>query len=374
MKSTFFQVLVLGLFTGFLGAQEPAKQLAKIDASAELHAVKVPYDAAAESLSSDYRKWLGAADTWYVGELDKLQAARAKLGDLDGALASKSERDRIAASTATTPEQLQAMPAPLRQLRTSYDSAVKRATDERARRSDMLRRKYLADLEALQKRVTMTEDIEQALIVKTEKERFRAEIAAGSSVTAAPAPPVPPVAIAKPAASPAFIPAGTRLAQKMTVYVSGCNYGTLHVNGREVVKFVRDKAAMVPLALREGDVIAAKLAIPLAANSLWLSCIASTGEFLFETDVQWINYIPADKENWSDIKNVKEQVSAELAPDVYQSAGHVKRAAAATPLYRDAQPIRGSLSDEPKAVYFHHVVTKSDLVPKKDRKLKKGGG
>ena len=193
-------------------APAPAVQ-AKSDAASEMKAVSAPYHAAVETVSAEYQKWIVALDTWYLAELDKLQAARAKLGDLDGAVAIKAERARMASHSPTTPEQIQAMPAPLRTLRAGYDQAFKKSADEGARRIDTARRKYLADLEALQKRITISGDIDQALLVKAEKERFLAELTAGPGTavsTPPPPPPVIPVPVIVPAPPPktGFVPIG----------------------------------------------------------------------------------------------------------------------------------------------------------------------
>ena len=180
-----------------LVAPAPAAET-KPDATAELKAVSAPYHGAVETVSADYQKWVASMETWYSAELDKLQAARAKLGDLDGAVAIKAERARMASHFPTTPEQIQAMPAPLRTLRTSYDQGLKKSADEGARRMDVARRKYLADLEALQKRITISGDIDQALLVKAEKERFIAELAEAAPKTALPQPAAPAATGVKP--------------------------------------------------------------------------------------------------------------------------------------------------------------------------------
>ena len=183
MNMTRVLLLCLIFFRSVLCAQEPAKPAAKPDAAAEIKVASAPYHAAVEAVSAEYQKWIAALDTWYLAELDKLQAARAKLGDLDGAIAIKKERERMASHSPTTPEQIQAMPAPLRTLRAGYDQGLKKSADEGARRIDTARRKYLADLEALQKRITTTGDIDKALLVKAEKDRFIAEMAAGPAAT-----------------------------------------------------------------------------------------------------------------------------------------------------------------------------------------------
>ena len=181
-------VLLLSL-VAVVSGQNPAPPVpsapatpTKPDAAADIKVASAPYHAAVEAVSAEYQKWVASLETWYLAELDKLQAARAKLGDLDGAIAIKKERERMASHSPTTPEQIQAMPAPLRTLRTGYDQGLKKSADEGARRIDVARRKYLADLGALQKRITTAGDIDQALLVKAEKERFIAEMAAGPGV------------------------------------------------------------------------------------------------------------------------------------------------------------------------------------------------
>jgi len=172
------------------------------EATDELKLIGAPYFAAVETVSADYQKWIVATETWYLAELDKLQSARAKTGDLEGALAIKAERERIASHAPTPPEQIPTMPQSLRALRAQFDQGMKRNMDEGTRRIDLARRKYLADLEALQKRLTIAGDLDKALAVKTEKERFIAEMAAGPGMPA----PQPPAAPGTPIAITAFNP------------------------------------------------------------------------------------------------------------------------------------------------------------------------
>ncbi len=178
MNTPRIPILSLIFATSVLCAEEPAKPLTNPDAMTELKGASAPYYAALESVSADCQKWLAALETSYLAGLDKLKDARAKAGDLDGAVAIKAEQERFAAHAATTAEQIQAMPAALRTLRATYDQGVKRIADEGRRRMDLPRRKHLADLDALQKRITISGDIDQALLVKAEKERFIAEMTA----------------------------------------------------------------------------------------------------------------------------------------------------------------------------------------------------
>jgi len=174
--------LILFLTAGVLHAQAP-----KVDAKAEIAASMAAHSAAMDTVAADYDKWLTALQTWYIAGLDKLQGDRAKVGDLDGALAIKAERERIVARTETTQEQIQAMPDLLRKLRVTYEPALKKINDEAARRGEFARRKHLADLEALQKRITMSGDLEQALLVKTAKDQFASDMALNAGAAVLPA-------------------------------------------------------------------------------------------------------------------------------------------------------------------------------------------
>jgi hypothetical protein len=205
---------------------------AKPDAPTELKGIAAPYLAAVESVSADYQKWIIATEAWYLAELDKLQNARAKLGDLEGALATKAERERIASHAPTPPEQIQAMPQSLRAQRAAFDQGMKRNMDAGTQRIDLARRKYLADLESLQNRLTIAGDLDKALIVKTEKERFIAELAAGTNPLVS-LPPQPPPIIATNRGVP---PAATTLgATKASPFVNTLGMEFVPVPGTKVL-------------------------------------------------------------------------------------------------------------------------------------------
>jgi len=177
---TRIAALWLAMVAGLLWAEEPAKAPAKPDAKESLAVLAAAYKADLDGAAADYEKWLATLQTWYLSSLDKLQGERTKAGDLDGVLAFKAERERIAAHTETTREQVQAMPETLAKLRAAYEPALKRIVDQAAQRKDAARGKYLARLEALQKSLTLSIELDGALLVKTEKERIAAEMPAGA--------------------------------------------------------------------------------------------------------------------------------------------------------------------------------------------------
>ena len=165
----------LGVAAGVLSAQEPGKTPAKRDVKAEMAALAAAHKADLDDGAAGYKKWTSDLQAWYVAGLDKLQGETLKAGDLEGVLAFKAERERIAAGAETTQEQTQAMPAKLGKLRAAYESARKKVAGEAARRKAAASGKYLANLEALQKRLTVGGDLDDALLVKNEKEQFGME-------------------------------------------------------------------------------------------------------------------------------------------------------------------------------------------------------
>ena len=173
------RILVLLLLTASVGreqtfAQNPTAPVVKQDAVAEIGKLQAVYNTAMEVNAAETAKWTEGLEKWYLDGLAKLQEERAKAADLDGALLVKAERERVAAHVETTEEQVKAMPAVMRTLRSAYEGSLKKITEEIAKRNLPVRQKLSADLEALQKRITVSGDLEQAVIVKTEKERFAA--------------------------------------------------------------------------------------------------------------------------------------------------------------------------------------------------------
>jgi hypothetical protein len=185
--------LVLFLSACTLLAQAPAKA----DAKQEIAALQDTQRKTLEAVAADYEKSFAALQTWYLAGLDKLMAETAKSGDLEAVLVIKNERGRVAEKKPTADEEVRTMPAALRQLRGLYAPALKRVEDDSARRKEAADRTYLTALDALQKRITMSGDFDQALLVKAERER----------VIAAKPPAPPAVAVAATAATPAPAPA-----------------------------------------------------------------------------------------------------------------------------------------------------------------------
>lgn len=132
-------------------------------------------DAKIKKLNEDSGIALANLQSLYFRALTKLQEERTKAGDLEGVLAVKTESERISENVPISLEQFQALPAELRRLRETYESATKKNAEATARGIDNLRQACISDLDAIQKRITQSGGLEQALLVKREKERLIAE-------------------------------------------------------------------------------------------------------------------------------------------------------------------------------------------------------
>jgi len=163
----------------------------------EIQALWATHEAAQKTVAADRDKKLANLDYIYRLNVDKLKNERAAVGDLDGALAAKAELDRLSAHQALTDAQRKAMNPELGKLRAAYEAALKGYQNEEVRSEAALLQKLLADLEALQTRITTTGDLDKALVVKAQKERIAAEAqgrpVANTPLTPAPVPEPPKV-------------------------------------------------------------------------------------------------------------------------------------------------------------------------------------
>ncbi|HEV7403222.1 MAG TPA: hypothetical protein VGO11_09860 [Chthoniobacteraceae bacterium] len=185
-------------------------------AAAEIASLEPAYQAAMEGVKAEREKWEKGLETWYLGSLDKVFADRTQAGDLDGSVAAKAERERVTAHGETSAEEIQKMPAALRTVRTAYDASRKKIGEEVAKRTGAANQKHLADLDALQKRLTQKNQIDEAIAVKAEKERFTAALAGGATVAAAAPAKVETPAAPAVAAEPKPVSTGPTASEAMT--------------------------------------------------------------------------------------------------------------------------------------------------------------
>jgi hypothetical protein len=246
---TRIAALWLVIAAGAICAQEP-KTASKPDAKADTAILAAAYKADMGDVAADYEKWVAALKNWYLAGLEKLQGERTKAGDLDGALAFKGEHERIAGDAETTQDQMQAMPPPLGKLRAAYEQALKKINEEVARRKEVARSKHLANLEALQKRLTIRGELDEALIVMKEKDRFAAEMADAAAVGLVKPLEAPGSPATTPSTKPPDQDASTSAAPPATLLASGL--------GVEQISDLVNQPGGFPIALKGRDKITTK--------------------------------------------------------------------------------------------------------------------
>ena len=179
--------ILLLLVNGQIKAQSPAAPVGKTaDASAEIASLQAVYKTATERFDVERDKALAALEASYTAALERLQTERSSAGDLDGAVAVKAERERILAHTETAVNDIKAMSPAMRRLRDKYDSTAKSIAEDHTRRMTPAARKYYNDLEALQVAITKRGDVDGALLVKVERERFVAAMASSTPTVGGP--------------------------------------------------------------------------------------------------------------------------------------------------------------------------------------------
>ena len=107
----------------------------------------------------------------YAAALDKAQKDAMAAGDLDAAVAAKAERERVVGNEEPTAEQKESMPRTIAGLRGNYDKGVQRIANEATADSQQVLERYLVNLQALEKTLTVRSDIDGALAVRAEREK-----------------------------------------------------------------------------------------------------------------------------------------------------------------------------------------------------------
>ena len=162
-----FVVVCMAVLPAIAAAQQPA----------ELTPVQEQLAAALKPLSAQRDSRIAAAREVYSAALDKLQRETTARGDLDGAVAAKQERERLAARSLTA-EDKKTLPKTILPYREVFDRAVAQALAAAWSEEARVTRTHLPVLEALQKRITVQGRLEEAARVKQERERLLARVTA----------------------------------------------------------------------------------------------------------------------------------------------------------------------------------------------------
>lgn len=182
--------------------------------------------------SAEMQKWIATLDTtWqetytkevtgpfdaeiaklgqqYLAAMDAAAQKASTSGDLDQTVLWRAERERFALTKEVPAEDEANTPAPLKQLRTSWRTQSARLQKDRATRSAAVLARYDGVLAQAQKQLTQAQRIDEALLLKKQREDVAARWAAAApapAVAVASVEPVKPPAAplgTKPAAAPA---------------------------------------------------------------------------------------------------------------------------------------------------------------------------
>jgi len=150
---------------------------------------------------------------------------------------------------------------------------------------------------------------------------------------------------------------------------AGNNHNEVRLNGAPLMKCDRGKASSAAAVLKEGDVLTVKTGDRFDIMSHWMVFFTREGEYLFQTSDDWIAYLPKDKQQWWNVRNIKpETQKARYAPDSREYVNLIQNAAEkALPTFPKARPIYSPMKGESQYgdAYLYHVLTVEDLLPKK---------
>jgi hypothetical protein len=298
----------------------------------------------------------------FISSLDTQLANATRGGLLLEAVACRDELQRMNAGGAPGADD-GTTPASLKAMRAGYRKNLAALEADRAARAKAVHARYDSVLGQNLTLLTQNQRFDEAMLLKAKRE----ELAAAwlrPAPNAAKVASANPQTGAKPPVSSSLVPIGTRLAENVTLYAAGSGQ-LVFFNGEELMRVTKDKASSVSRPLYEGDIIAVRRVDD--GNCFWLSCIASTGQFLFETSENWFSYKPKDPEKWWEI-NLGARKAAQYASDTQRYVNVVKQSAAQTPLYRGTQPICTVIAGQTPLSYLYFVVRKEDLVLKNERK------
>jgi hypothetical protein len=355
-------LLALQILVAPGGAATGNSELERLEAA---HAKEV-----SDKIDAPFLAGLQRLNDSYRLTLDNAMKKAVAQGELDDTVACQTELKRFAAENNVPDQDAPGLNAGVAKLRAAWRAEAARLTKARAAGLQPLAAAHLANLRTLEKELTRAVKIDDALAVRARISALSAQAAAAPVEATTPATATPPIA---PPSAPATPKPGltvatfARPADKADLYACCDNGVSIYLNNKEILpKVGRDSASKVRIAIKEGDVIAARSGDRFDLNSFWIACYAPTGEFLFETSLAWKSFLPAATDKWWDTRKTKDVQPVEEAPDSQEYVSLVKAGAALTPAYMGSQPIRSTLKDETARLnYVMYTVAKGDLLPKK---------
>jgi hypothetical protein len=142
----------------------------------DLPAAQAQFATAMKTVTDARDEKLTAARKAYAELLARAQAEATSKGDLDGAVAAKTERERALAGELTE-EDRKKLPATLLPQRARYDQGASQIEMQARTQESAVLRNYIAMLDALQKRITMKGELDKAMQVKDERKNISERLA-----------------------------------------------------------------------------------------------------------------------------------------------------------------------------------------------------
>ncbi len=187
---TFLFLLFFVLGCGAIDAQNAVPQPSTPPAETDLDSYRAQYSKVMSDLEADRAAKDAQARANYTATLDRLQKDVSAHGNLDGALAIKAERDRVAASREPTADERKNFPQMLVAYRTRFEQERQTTQSDDLRKEEVARKRYVAVLQELQTRYTQRNELEKAVAVRSELTSFAARNPEAGLPPAAAAPPV----------------------------------------------------------------------------------------------------------------------------------------------------------------------------------------
>ena len=152
-------------------APVPAAGNPAADGVPELETVRAPYQRNIASLHTARDTHIAGVTKTYVTSLERLQREITARGELEGAIQVKTELERVAGGKEPTVAERKLMPAALVALRHQFENECSPILASARQQEEQLTKSYLVALETLQKRLTVENKLEKALLVKAERDK-----------------------------------------------------------------------------------------------------------------------------------------------------------------------------------------------------------
>ena len=156
------------------------------DGPPELEAARVTYLRGVTNLRTARDTRVAALAKSYAASLERLQKEITARGDLDGALQAKAELERLGGGQEPSAEERKVMPPALVALRRQFEIARDPVAATARQQEEQETKAYVVALDALQKRLTTQNQLDKALLVKAEREKFASVTDKTTASTAAP--------------------------------------------------------------------------------------------------------------------------------------------------------------------------------------------